>query len=45
MSIGTLAIADAALGEQEEAAAAKEKVPRKRQLTAKGDVVAQPEAR
>jgi len=45
MSIGGFATAEAALAEQEAAASAKDKTPRKRQTIAKADVVAQPEAR
>lgn len=44
MTIGFFSSGEAAVAEQAEVAA-KDKVPRKRQTTAKADVVAQPEAR
>lgn len=44
MSIGAFAGGEAALAEQE-TAAAKERAPRRRQSVAKADVVDQPEAR
>jgi len=45
MSIGVFAGGEGSLSEQEAAASAKEKAPRKRQTVAKVDVVAPPEAR